>query len=169
MNIIRVGIGDCLYTGDPGSDHWEVTLREVLPEEFPKISGAIDLSELPHVDNTVRWDFVSGLDNGFGVTVGRLVSPKSGQQLSSRSTPVIFVRSNQRTQWQESHPPIKPSTFLGIPCSDPVQNFTSMVLSNPSSILLSYEEPNWPEGKALLSISEMGHFLNRTLLGFQVG
>ena len=75
MLEIHIGIGPQLHVAPLHEDglyqhSWATLSRQVPPPSHPEVLGEVDLASLPQSQG-VQWDFVSVLDNGFGVAAGQ--------------------------------------------------------------------------------------------------
>jgi len=145
MREITVGIGRRTHRSADGGTRWVESLREVPPKHTPIVRGAVDLARLPGRPRETVWDLVAILPDGFGVAVDHELAPASPSRPGEPSAlaHVFRTRDGGRT-WHE--PELKPRWKLRqilrrATLSWPVEEFASLVLSPPATVVLTWEDP----------------------------
>lgn len=150
VKVLSVGIGQHLHRSVDGGVTWVRSLREIPGKHTPVVRGNIDLSRLPRRPREAIWDCVSVLPNGFGVAVNHeAVDTNPTDKNAPNKLANLFMTHDGGRTWHE-HPldmDWKLPEILGRwTVSWPVEEFTSLVLARPDTVVLSWEDPWLHEG-----------------------
>ena len=140
MSEITVGIGQYTHRSVDGGATW-VKARRVIPgKHTPVVRGSVDLSNLPSRPRETVWDFVTLLSDGFGIAVNH---ETTGAKEPTQLAHVFRTQDGGRT-WHEHETKVKWKLTQALRrafMSWPVEEFFSLVLSSPVTVVLGWEDP----------------------------
>lgn len=145
MHRITVGIGQHTHHSDDGGATWVESLREIPGKHAPIVRGTVNLTRLPSRPRETVWDLVSVLPHGFGVAVNHEATGANASRQSEPSTLANVFRTHDGGQtWHEHELKVKwrlTGLLRRAAMSWPVEEFTSLVLVQPDTVVLSWEDP----------------------------
>ena len=145
MNEIIVGIGRYSHRSVDGGSTWAKAPREIPGKHTPIVRGTVDLAGLPSRPPGTIWDAVSVLPDGFGLAVNHETTNSGPGSTNAPSSLAHVFRTNDggRT-WHEQALKVRWRLTQAIrraTLSWPVEEFTSLALTRPDTIVLSWEDP----------------------------
>ena len=145
MSVLAVGIGQHVHRSGDGGATWTRSLREVPGRHTPVVRGRVDLTRLPPRPRETVWDMVSVLADGFGVAVNHeAADPDPADPDAPRRLANVFRTLDGGRTWHEQPLDVswKLTDRMGRwTISWPVEEFTSLVLVRPDTVVLSWEDP----------------------------
>lgn len=145
MSEIIVGIGRYAHRSVDGGSTWARSLREIPGKHTPIVRGAVELAGLPSRPPGTIWDAVSVLPDGFGIAVNHEATdadPASTNAPGSQAH--VFGTNDGGRTWHELRLKVRWKLAQAIrraTMSWPVEEFTSLVLPRPDTVVLSWEDP----------------------------
>ncbi len=142
---IIVGIGPYAHRFVDGGSTWARSPREIPGKSSPIVRGTVDLAGLPSRPPGTIWDAVSVHSDGFGVAVNHETTDAdpASTKAPSRLAHVFRTNDGGRT-WHEHRLNVRWKLTQAIrraTMSWPVEEFTSLVLTRPDTVVLSWEDP----------------------------
>jgi len=145
MSEIIVGIGRYVHRSVDGGSTWTRSLREIPGKHTPIVRGTVDLAGLPSRPPGTIWDAVSVLSDGFGVAVNHETTDADPASTNAPSSLAhVFGTNDGGRTWHEHRLKVRWKLTQAIrraTMSWPVEEFTSLVLTRPDTVVLSWEDP----------------------------
>jgi photosystem II stability/assembly factor-like uncharacterized protein len=150
MREITVGIGQYTHRSEDGGATWVKSPREIPGKHTPIVRGTVDLTGLPSRPRETVWDLVCVLPDAFGVAVDHETSAASSSRPGEPSQVAhVFRTYDGGRTWHEHELKVEwklRQVFRRATMSWPVEEFTSLVLTQPATVFLSWEDPWIYEG-----------------------
>lgn len=134
---LSVHIGQYTYQQSSITNFWNKSLREIPKRYTPIMKGQINLSKIPNTAGVI-WDFISILDNGFGIACNHSIDIDN--ELSS-----LYKTDNYGESWKKVT--IDPNSSLHSKLSNkehsnfPILRFDSAILRHPATVALLWNNP----------------------------